>query len=67
MRLAPGVHRRRRLRDAGRASLRIAQQAWRGELLLAEAEVRIGCARAAGPGAELRPCRIPETVLSRLR
>ncbi|HOW48163.1 MAG TPA: tol-pal system-associated acyl-CoA thioesterase [Rubrivivax sp.] len=55
------------LRDAGRASLRIAQQAWRGELLLAEAEVRIGCARAAGPGAELRPCRIPETVLSRLR
>jgi acyl-CoA thioester hydrolase len=55
------------LREAGRASLRVAQQAWRGDDLLAEGEIRIGCVRAAAPGAPFRPCRIPEPILQALR
>ena len=43
----------------GAASLDIAQQAWRGEVLLADAKVRIGCVDAA----TLRPRRIPKQVL----
>jgi acyl-CoA thioester hydrolase len=55
------------LREAGRASLRVGQQAWRGDELLAEGEIRIGCVRAAAPGAAFRPCRIPEPILQALR
>jgi acyl-CoA thioester hydrolase len=51
------------LRDAGRASMQLAQQAWRGTELLAEGEIRIGCVDAA----TLRPRRIPETILQALR
>ena len=52
--------------QAGRASLRIAQQAWRGDELLAEGEIRIGCVGAA-PGEDFRPCRIPAAILDKHR
>jgi acyl-CoA thioester hydrolase len=48
-----------RLRDAGRASLTIEQQAWRDAALLADAEVRVGCVDAG----TFRPRRIPNQVL----
>ena len=44
--------------EQGLASLQLIQQAWRGDTLLAEGRVRIGCVRAS----TLRPCRIPEQV-----
>jgi acyl-CoA thioester hydrolase len=50
------------VQHAGRASLQVAQQAWRGTTLLAEGEVRIGCVEAA----TLKPCRIPADVLELL-
>ena len=43
------------VREAGRASMVIAQQAWRGTELLAEGTIRIACVDAAS----LRPRRIP--------
>lgn len=51
------------LRETGRASMQLAQQAWRGTELLAEGDIRIGCVDAA----TLRPRRIPETILQALR
>jgi len=52
------------LADAGRASLRIRQQAWRGAELLAEGEIRIGCIDAKDTTAtSFRPCRIPAAIL----
>jgi acyl-CoA thioester hydrolase len=50
------------VRHTGRASLEVAQQAWRADTLLAEGEVRIGCVDAAS----LRPCRIPPDILELL-
>ena len=50
------------LRHAGRAQLRIAQQARRGDDLLAEGEIRIGCVDAG----TFRPRRIPNEVLDLL-
>jgi acyl-CoA thioester hydrolase len=50
------------LRHAGRAQLRIAQQARRGDDLLAEGEIRIGCVDAG----TFRPRRIPNEVLNLL-
>ena len=50
------------LREAGRASLIIAQQAWRADDLLAEGEIRIGCVEAAS----FRPQRIPPPILQAL-
>lgn len=50
------------LAERGRASLALAQQAWRGEELLAEGEIRIGCVDAA----TLRPRRLPPELLERL-
>lgn len=50
------------LRHAGRASMTIEQQVWRGEALLAEGEIRIGCVDAG----TFRPCRIPTEVLGLL-
>jgi acyl-CoA thioester hydrolase len=41
--------------EAGRASLRIAQQAWREATLLAEGDIRIGCVEATS----MRPVRFP--------
>jgi acyl-CoA thioester hydrolase len=43
------------LRDTGRASMTIEQQAWRGAELLAEGEIRIGCVDAV----TFRPRRFP--------
>jgi acyl-CoA thioester hydrolase len=50
------------LRHAGKASLHIAQQAWRGNQLLAEGEIRIGCVDQG----TFRPTRIPTAILERL-
>jgi acyl-CoA thioester hydrolase len=47
------------LREAGRASMLIEQQAWRGEELLADGEMRIGCV----DGATFRPRRMPAGIL----
>lgn len=47
------------VRSAGRASMTIAQQAWRGADLLADGEIRIGCVDAA----TFRPQRIPNPIL----
>jgi acyl-CoA thioester hydrolase len=44
--------------ERGRASLRIAQQAWRGETLLAEGEIRIGCVERT----TMKPHRIPGPI-----
>jgi acyl-CoA thioester hydrolase len=47
------------IRERGRASLRIAQQAWCGETLLAEGDIRIGCVERAS----MKPHRIPSPIL----
>jgi acyl-CoA thioester hydrolase len=46
--------------DAGRASMNIAQQAWRRDELLAEGRIRIGCVDAG----TFRPRRIPNELLT---
>jgi acyl-CoA thioester hydrolase len=46
------------MRHRGTASMTIVQQAWRGELLLAEGEIRIGCVDAG----TFKPRRIPNEV-----
>lgn len=48
--------------ERGQASLRIEQQAWRGNTLLAQGWVRVGCVDAV----TLRPRRIPMAVLGKL-
>jgi acyl-CoA thioester hydrolase len=50
------------VRHRGRASLRIAQQAWCGDRLLAEGDIRIGCVDRAS----LKPTRIPDTLFEAL-
>ena len=47
------------IEEQGAASMVIAQEAWRGDTLLAQGRIRIGCVQAAS----LRPCRIPKQVL----
>ncbi|WP_435532060.1 tol-pal system-associated acyl-CoA thioesterase [Roseateles amylovorans] len=49
--------------DIGRASLTIDQQVWRGELLLTEGRIRIGCVDAGS----LKPTRIPARILQALQ
>ena len=53
------------VQQAGRASLRIVQQAWRDDTLVAEGEIRIGCVGAA-PSEDFRPCRIPAAILDKI-
>jgi acyl-CoA thioester hydrolase len=48
-----------RVTEAGRASMTIVQQAWRGAELLAEGSIRIGCVDAG----TFRPRRIPNDIL----
>jgi acyl-CoA thioester hydrolase len=48
--------------DVGKASIALEQQAWRGDVLLAQGTVRVGCVNASS----LRPCRIPALVATRL-
>ncbi len=50
------------LREQGRASLLLYQQAWRGGELLAEGEIRIGCVDSTS----FRPARMPDDLLQRL-
>ena len=45
---------------AGRASLVVRQRALRGDTLLAEGEIRIGCVRAS----DLKPQRLPDSVVA---
>lgn len=40
------------------ASMLLSQQAWRGDTLLCEGEIRIGCVDAG----TFRPCRIPSAI-----
>jgi acyl-CoA thioester hydrolase len=47
---------------SGRASLTLDQQAWRGDTLLAEGRIRIGCVDAT----TLRPRRMPTSLLTTL-
>ena len=50
------------LRRCGSASMQILQQAWRGDTLLAEGEIRIGCVDQG----TFRPRRIPNEVTTLL-
>ena len=50
------------VRECGRASLSLAQQAWRDDTLLAEGAVRVGCVDAG----TFRPRRIPNSILQHL-
>ena len=43
------------LRTGGKASMTLVQQAWRGDTLLAEGEIRVGCVDEG----TFRPRRIP--------
>ncbi|MBK8070825.1 MAG: tol-pal system-associated acyl-CoA thioesterase [Ramlibacter sp.] len=52
-----------RLQEAGRASMVIAQKAYRGDALLCEGDIRIGWVDAA----TLRPARIPASILETLK
>lgn len=54
-----------RLVEIGRASLAISQQAFRGELLLADGEIRIGWVKSDADGV-LKPARLPPEVLAGL-
>ncbi len=51
-----------RVITCGRASMALAQQAWRGEDLLAEGDIRIGCVDAA----TLQPRRLPAALTEAL-
>jgi acyl-CoA thioester hydrolase len=46
----------------GRASVQFFQQAWRGEQLLATANVKVGCVDAA----TMRPCPLPDAVAAKM-
>jgi acyl-CoA thioester hydrolase len=50
------------VREAGRASLQVHQQAWRDDELLAESSIRIGCVDAGS----FKPRRIPQAIVGRL-
>jgi acyl-CoA thioester hydrolase len=50
------------LQRLGSASMQLAQQAWRGDTLVAEGEIRIGCV----DDGTFRPRRIPIEVMQRL-
>jgi acyl-CoA thioester hydrolase len=52
-----------RVVDAGRVSMTLAQQARRGDTLLAESTLRIGCVDAG----TFRPRRIPNEIISLIR
>ena len=53
--------------EAGRASLKLQQQARRDGELLAEGAIRIGCVAGHGTHAGFRPCRIPAAILEKIR
>jgi acyl-CoA thioester hydrolase len=47
----------------GRASVQFAQEAWKGELLLTRASVKVGCVDTA----TMRPRSLPEDVAAKMR
>ena len=47
----------------GRASVQFAQQAWRGDTLLARADVKVGCVDAA----TMRPRSLPDIAAAKMR
>jgi acyl-CoA thioester hydrolase len=51
------------LREPGRASMVLFQQAWRGDTLLAEGDIRIGCVSAS----HFKPTRIPPALIAALQ
>jgi acyl-CoA thioester hydrolase len=51
------------LTQMGRASLTVHQQAWCGERLLAQGEIRIGWVQPT-PNGQLKPSRLPPEVFS---
>ena len=51
------------LKHAGKASMQIVQQAWRGNVLLAEGDVHIGCVGVDADGS-FKPRRIPPVLLA---
>lgn len=53
-------------RELGRASMLLFQQAWRGERLLAEGEIRIGCV-ASGALADFKSTRIPAALVEAIK
>jgi acyl-CoA thioester hydrolase len=54
--------------EAGRASMRLRQRAWRSRELLAEGAIRIGCVAAGdAASASFRPCRIPVAILEKIQ
>jgi acyl-CoA thioester hydrolase len=48
------------LRAGGKASMTLVQEAWRGDTLLAEGEIRIGCVHEGS----FRPRRIPTALMN---
>jgi acyl-CoA thioester hydrolase len=52
-----------RVEKLGRASVRFAQQAWRGDTLLSTADVKVGCVDAAS----LRPRPLPQFAAAKMR
>lgn len=48
--------------ELGRASMNLTQQAWRGEQLLCEAQIRIACVDSTS----FKPIRIPPSILDRI-
>ena len=50
------------VREPGRVALTILQQAWHGDVLLAEGSIRIGCVDAG----TFKPRRIPSEILERI-
>jgi acyl-CoA thioester hydrolase len=47
----------------GRASVQFSQQAWRGDALLASADVKVACVDAA----TMRPCPLPDDAAAKMR
>ena len=47
----------------GRASVQFAQQAWKGELLLTSAQVKVGCVDTA----TMRPRSLPDSAADKMR
>ena len=53
-------------RDIGRASMNLFQQAWCGERLLAEGQIRIGCVQSSSQ-LDFKPNRIPAALMAALQ
>jgi acyl-CoA thioester hydrolase len=52
-----------RIEKLGRASIQFVQEAWRGDVLLATADVKVGCIDAA----TMRPRSLPDSVTAKMR